>query len=184
MADEEYFTVRGYQLFSQNDTLKLSASEEDYMEMICRRMRDDGHIRVNTLADWLHVKPSSASKMLIRLKQIGLVVYERYGTVTVTKRGWEIGTYLLWRHDVVISFFTALCTGEEKELFREAELVEHDLLPITAEYLKAVTDYLRLHAADYQEFLKERNKQKNPPGDGAGGSQDTASEVSSGSVTI
>ena len=53
-----FYTMKGYQL---NETGTLTASMEDYLEMICRLAQKNGVVRINELAAELHVKPSSAS---------------------------------------------------------------------------------------------------------------------------
>ena len=70
--DEEpdFYTQKGYQM--RSDKLVTSAME-DYLEMICRQARMEGYARINFLAHRLNVRPSSASKMVYQLRELGLV---------------------------------------------------------------------------------------------------------------
>lgn len=72
--EQEFYTLKGYQRF---DTGGLTASQEDYLEMICRTLRRGERVRVNELAQRLHVKPSSVSKMLAGLRDEGYLAFER-----------------------------------------------------------------------------------------------------------
>lgn len=154
----EFHTVRGYQLLEQHKA-RLTPSLEDYLEMIYRRIRLDGHIRGNTLAEWLNVKPSSVSKMLGRLAQLGLLEYEKYGVISLTEQGGEIGKYLLWRHDTVRRFLAVLSDGDRRDLFTEAELLEHSFSRETVERLQQVTGFLEEQGEAYRAYLKVHRKE-------------------------
>ena len=67
--DNRFYTQKGYQL---NETNELTASMEDYLEMICRILKRTDVVRINELAEKLNVKPSSASKMVNNLKRRGI----------------------------------------------------------------------------------------------------------------
>ena len=116
----EFHTQKGYEMTSEN---ALTAAMEDYLEMICRLSAPEGYTRVHLLAQHLNVKPSSASKMVDNLKALGLVRSERYGCVTPTERGRELGGYFLHRHETLNRLLCFLNgTGEELE---QAERIEH-----------------------------------------------------------
>lgn len=120
MEENEFYTAKGYQLKSR---LAITESMEDYLEMICRHIADTGFLRVNALAELLNVNPSSASKMTARLKELKLVSFPKYGVITLTDKGREIGEYLLYRHDVLHRFFCKL-NSSTCEL-QQVEQIEH-----------------------------------------------------------
>jgi len=124
--NDNFYTARGYQLIAQTNH-ELSASLEDYLEMIYRIIKEFGHTRVNEIASQLHVKPSSVSKMLTKLVELKMVDYEKYGVITLTEDGDELGKYLLWRHNTITDFFEILLGKGNTEAFLEAELAEHIL---------------------------------------------------------
>lgn len=133
----EYYTVKGYQLNSKN---KITASVEDYLEMICRNAKEEGYIRMSFLASCLNVRTSSASKMVGNLKELGLIEYEKYGVIKPTEKGWELGNYLLYRHDVINDF---LCTlnNSDSEL-EQTEQIEHFFREDTVRNLERLTQRL------------------------------------------
>lgn len=122
MADKEtkseFYTLKGYQLKNKP---KLTESMEDYLEMIYRNK--NGEIHVKDIANKLNVKPSSVSKMLNKLKEYGLINFEKYGSVTLTKEGLETGKYLLWRHNILVSFFKKI--NKKNYLLEQVEKIEH-----------------------------------------------------------
>lgn len=137
MQQNKFYTARGYQILESKEN-KLTASLEDYIEMIYRLTINSGYTRVGKLADMLNVKPSSVSKMLIKLAEFSIVDYEKYGIIKLTKLGREYGKYFLWRHDVINRFFTLILPDDQDQAFEEAELVEHMLSQKTVEGIDAL----------------------------------------------
>ena len=65
----DFYTQKGYQMRKQQ---QMTGAMEDYLEMICRQARAEGYVRINFLAGRLNVRPSSASKMVYQLRELGL----------------------------------------------------------------------------------------------------------------
>lgn len=118
--ENHFFTQKGYELQNSEG---LSASMEDYLEMIYRMLKESPCVRIQSLAAQLHVKPSSASKMVAVLKEKGYIEFEHYGYLTATKKGQEAGDYLLYRHDILHRFL-CLLNRSENEL-EQVEKIEH-----------------------------------------------------------
>lgn len=132
-----FYTLNGYRHQSGE---ALTASMEDYLEMICRVLDADGYVRVKTLSEMLHVRPSSASKMVANLKNAGYLCCERYGYIALTELGRNAGKYLLRRHEVLERFFRLL-NGTENEL-EQVEKIEHFIDRRTVENLEKLTAVL------------------------------------------
>lgn len=120
----------------------LSASMEDYLEMIYRISKEGRAVRVRDVSASLGVSPSSVSRMTGALKVKGLVNFEKYGYITLTENGKVTGAKLLHRHEVVNSFL-CLLNGSEDEL-RQTEQIEHYLTDATV--------------ANMERFIKESKK--------------------------
>jgi len=131
---EEFRTLNGYR---EAEASKITPSMEDYLEMIARLSADGEPVRVTALARKLHVTPSSATKMVAHLGENGCVYAERYGCVTLTEYGRNMGAFLMHRHDTIHRFFCML-NGTESEL-SQTEKVEHFIEPHT---LSAMEDAL------------------------------------------
>lgn len=134
-SDIDFYTLSGYAL---KNPPALSASMEDYLEMIARLCAAEGFARVGALAERLNVKPSSASKMVGRLRGAGLVAFERYGVVTLTPKGEEEGRYLLQRHQLLARFFCLL--NRSSHQLEQVERVEHFLSRETVANLKSLVE--------------------------------------------
>lgn len=131
MKSSGYYTLKGY---ARQNPGGLTEAMEDYLEMICRMDKSGSPARIGSLAGGLHVWPSSASKMVSHLRELGLVTFEPYGAAVLpTDRGRALGEYLLWRHQVLHRFL-CLVNQTENEL-ELAEKIEHFLDRRTVENL-------------------------------------------------
>ncbi len=135
---KDFFTQKGYELHSTDD---LTASMEDYLEMICRMLKDQNVVRIQALSENLHVKPSSTSKMVHALKERGYIFSEKYGYLTATPKGRKAGNYLLYRHEVLHDFLCYL-NHSDNEL-EQVEKIEHFISRDTLTNLERLLNYLR-----------------------------------------
>lgn len=132
MAHSDFFTLRGY---SQMEQGEISHTMEDYLEMIYRHTRNGSYVRIKQLASLLNVQPPSASKMAAKLRERGMIRFEPYGTIQLTKRGEEVGSYLLHRHEVLHRLFCRIKhSNNELEL---VEKIEHHFDRDTIKHIEA-----------------------------------------------
>lgn len=117
--NSNYYTLRGYKL--KNKKI-ITESMEDYIEMIYRNELNDKKIQVKDLAYLLNVKPSSVSKMISKLKNLKLVKIDNK-TINLTNNGQNIGKYLLYRHNILTTFFKRINKDQYK--LDQVEKIEH-----------------------------------------------------------
>jgi Mn-dependent DtxR family transcriptional regulator len=142
MEKQDFYTFNEYM---HRINPQLTATMEDYLEMIFRLSREEGYTRTNVLAEALNVHPPAATRMVQRLSALGLVKYQKYGVLSLEETGKKIGASLYARHHLVEKFLTVL--GVKKEnLLEETEKIEHTL---SADTLKCFQDFL-----DYYEISK------------------------------
>jgi DtxR family Mn-dependent transcriptional regulator len=72
----------------------LASAAEDCLKMIFLNSKITGYTRINFLAARLNVSPACASGTVRRLKEMGLVEFEKYGMISLTQEGRELGRYL------------------------------------------------------------------------------------------
>ncbi|MDD3169380.1 MAG: iron dependent repressor, metal binding and dimerization domain protein [Eubacteriales bacterium] len=123
MKNNNFRTFQGY--MKQEEHL-LSASMEDYLEMIYRLSKDTGFTRINELSEALNVHPPSATRMVQKLGLMNLLQYERYGVIILRAEGKKLGELLLLRHNIIEAFFR-LIGAKAETLLAETEKVEHTL---------------------------------------------------------
>ncbi|MHB8125681.1 MAG: metal-dependent transcriptional regulator [Desulfitobacteriaceae bacterium] len=157
MNKREFHTVRGYQLLEQKKRL-LTSAMEDYLEMIYRNSLQDGYLRINKLAELLNVKASSASKMVQKLGELGLLNYEKYGIVILTESGKEVGEYLLERHRIIENFLRFLECGDD--VLIQTELIEHNINANTVENIKLLNGFFSSNKEVVEKYKEYRNDLK------------------------
>lgn len=152
MPDQEFYTFSEY-IRKDQDT--LSPSAEDYMEMIYRLSKEQGFTRVSALAEALNVQPPSVTKMIQRLSEMKLIIYERYGVIMLKEEGSILGKELLNRHNLVMDFLSILNINEG--LLAETEKIEHT---INGDILLGIKDLVKFFN-DYPELLNKFNHYRN-----------------------
>jgi Mn-dependent DtxR family transcriptional regulator len=118
----------------------LTASMEDYLEMLYRLSKKTGFIRVHELSEALNVQPPSATKMVQRLAKLGYIKYEKYGFITLEEMGKTAGEVLIKRHNTIENLLRILGIAE-KNLLMETEKVEHTLSEETIENINLFIEF-------------------------------------------
>lgn len=144
---KDFRTIRGYELLKRSKN-SLTPAMEDYLEMIYRLCLEDGYTRVGLISRRLQVKPSSASKMIHKLCELGYVLFDRNDGIVLTDSGTDISSYLLYRHGVIESFLQLLGAGDA---LHETELLEHSFQEDTVERLSGLIAYFERNPSVKQQ---------------------------------
>lgn len=104
--------------------------EEDYLEAILHVVRKKGYARVGDISKHLNCSAATVTEMFGRLSKNGMVNYEKYGGVTLTDNGREVGIEVDRRHGILKHFFMMLGIDEETADLDACE-VEHSIHPVT-----------------------------------------------------
>ncbi|MCL1917758.1 MAG: metal-dependent transcriptional regulator [Peptococcaceae bacterium] len=128
----EFYTLKGYSLLGDKEP--LTTAMEDYLEIIYRLYTGGEEIRIKKISEVLHVKPSSASKMAVTLKNSNYIEFEKYGQITLTDAGKTMGEYLLDRHNVLHQFFCRINHSDNELML--VEKIEHFIDRKTVENMR------------------------------------------------
>ncbi len=134
----------------------LSPNMEDYLETISLLAKKNRVVRVKDIAKKLKVKMPSVTSALQKLKERGLVEYEKYGYVDLTEEGENLAERVYSRHSCLADFFEHVLKIGKREADEEACRVEHHLSPQSCRQLKRLVEYMNSDATDGQwkdEFL-------------------------------
>ncbi|QNO13663.1 DtxR family transcriptional regulator [Alkalicella caledoniensis] len=154
MDKNQFHTARGYQILEKNKKL-LTASMEDYLEMIYRFCKVQGYVRIKTLAETLNVRDSSVTKMVQKIASLGLLEYKKYGIITLTQDGKELGAFLLQRHKTVEIFLKFISNGDY--ILKDVELIEHSFNPKLITNLEILTQFFEEHPEITDKYIKFKN---------------------------
>jgi len=158
---DEFYTFRGYTLLSKEEN-PLTASMEDYLEMIYRLSKENGYTRINDLAAALNVQPPSATKMVQKLTDLNFLQYEKYGIIKLTKTGEDLGCYLLKRHNILEDFLRII--GVTEGLLEETEKIEHNVSEHTMKHIMEFVSFMKENPAWQKLFINFcKQRQGNDP---------------------
>lgn len=158
MDNNAFRTFSGYMKKEDNS---LTASMEDYLEMIYRLSVNTGFTRIHELSNALNVQPPSATKMVQRLGELKLLKYERYGVIMLEETGIQMGKLLLKRHNT-IEVLLRLLGIPEKIILGETEKIEHTINDETIRCFEEFTDFIKNNPEIIAEFNSyKRNKDMN-----------------------
>ncbi len=101
-----------------------SSSVGDYVKAVWE-VSGTGAASTKDVAARLSVSPASVSNMFVRLREMGLVEYERYRGVSLTGRGREEALRLIRRHRLIETFLLQHLGYSWDEVHEEAERLEH-----------------------------------------------------------
>lgn len=153
-SNKKFHTVRGYEILKKHKNL-LTNSMEDYLEMIYRNSLECGYTRINEISKSLNIRPSSATKMVQKLSEIGFVNYEKYGIIKLTKKGEDMGSFLLKRHSIIENFLKNM--GVKKDILVNIELIEHSVTKEALEKIDLLNRFLKEND-DIKEKLQNFTK--------------------------
>jgi len=114
-----------------NSTTRRGVSEavEDYAKAIygLQSRQDTDQVKTNAIAHRLGVTPGSASGMVKKLVDLGLVVHVRYRGVRLTAEGDRLALEVLRHHRLLETYLSeALCVPWD-QVHDEAEILEHHI---------------------------------------------------------
>ena len=114
---------------------KVSASQEDYLEVIYDLSHGSESIRSIDIANHLGVSRASVNKRLSLLKDAGFVEHEPYGLVHLTESGCAVAKNVRERHNTLYKFLTDILGVDDETASQEACEMEHAISQDTANKL-------------------------------------------------
>ena len=104
---------------------KLSASLEDYLEVIFHLVEKDGVARAKDIAKRMNVNMSSVTGALKNLTANGMLRYEPYHYVTLSPEGKKTAGKIVSKHNVLALFLTKVLAVSPEEAESNACKMEH-----------------------------------------------------------
>ena len=121
---------------------RVSASQEDYLEVIYDLSHGNEAVRSIDIANLLGVSRASVNKRLSLLKDSGFVEHEPYGLVRLTEKGCAVAKNVRERHNTLYKFLIDILGVPADTADREACEMEHAISQDTADRLYAYLNQL------------------------------------------
>lgn len=119
--------------------MKLSISQENYIETIYILEQEDKSANVSMLAERIGVKKPTVTASLKLLVEKQLVNHVRYGKITLTEKGRELAIEIYRKHCLLRDFFIDFLKISPDVAESNACLIEHS---IDSEVINALHDYV------------------------------------------
>jgi DtxR family Mn-dependent transcriptional regulator len=118
-----------------SETANLSSSVQDYVKELYK-LQSDGRASTSALAERMRVTPASATAMLKKLAQLGLVEHEPYRGARLTPVGERAALEMIRHHRLLEQYLSTTLGLPLDAVHAEAERLEHAL----SEELEALID--------------------------------------------
>ncbi len=148
----------------------LSASLEDYLEVIFNLAGESNVVRSKDIAKLLGVSKSSVTGALRVLKSKGLANYKPYDYVTLTEAGQAAAAEVARKHNILKYFFVNVL-GVDSDIAQKAACkAEHVLGPEVIARLLSFIEFVTRSskngydlADEFKQFCKNRSQSSNFP---------------------
>lgn len=115
---------------------------EEYIETISTLEDREGKAQTGKIASEMNVRPSSATEMLQKLQEEGLLRYETYSGATLTPAGKKLARDLDRKHGVIADFLEII--GVSKSVAdADACQIEHHVSRESVEQLEKFVEFAR-----------------------------------------
>jgi len=124
---------------------------EDYLEVISELVEMKGYATTLDISRYMNVSAPSVTKMLKKLDSNGLLEYEKYHGINLTKKGNQVADSVKQKHSILLEFFEILGIGKDTAN-QDAEGIEHHLNPKTIRQLRKFITFLKSDPKLLQRF--------------------------------
>ncbi|MBW1974807.1 MAG: metal-dependent transcriptional regulator [Deltaproteobacteria bacterium] len=122
----------------------ISASLEDYLEIIYQLQKKHKVARAKAIADKMKVQKASVTGALKSLAAKGLINYEPYSTITLTQKGEKIAKQIIHRHEILKEFFQSVLQLSPEQAEVNACKIEHVIHPKAVQKLTKFLEFLKI----------------------------------------
>ena len=131
-------------MFSDENTEGLSASLEDYLEVIFHLEQSNRVARAKDIADQMNVQRASVTGALRALAGRGLINYSPYSYITLTDSGRDIARDVIRRHKALKEFFMSTLQLGPEDAEANACRIEHAIAPQAIERLVHFLEFIKI----------------------------------------
>lgn len=103
----------------------LSASLEDYLEIICNLLETSQSVKAVEIAKKLNISRASVSEALMKLAEKELIIYEGHKGITITPLGLKKAQEVILKHNTLTAFFENTLGLEKTTAEENACKIEH-----------------------------------------------------------
>jgi DtxR family Mn-dependent transcriptional regulator len=102
-----------------------SPTEENYLKSLFTLSEKKGEVSISELSTLLRVSPPTVNSMIKNLKKQGLVNYQRYKPISLSKKGLKEAAFVIRKHRLTEMFLVNKMGFGWEEVHEIAEQLEH-----------------------------------------------------------
>jgi DtxR family Mn-dependent transcriptional regulator len=133
----------------------LTSNMEDYIETISILSEKNKVVRVKDIASELDIKMPSVTAALQKLKEQGLIHYEKYGYIELTSNGKILAQKVYDKHKLIANFLEHILFLNKNHSSEEACKLEHHMSPDTCTQLFKILDFFTNAEKENQEWYSK-----------------------------
>ena len=135
-------------------TLGISESMENYLEVILNLEKTQRVARGKDIAKRLEIQRGSVTGALKSLEEKGLIHYEPYGFITLTRKGRKLAEEIYRKHLVLKDFLLNILRIDPDTAEETACRMEHGIDKKTLERLVCFIDYIHKCPRAGEDWIK------------------------------
>lgn len=134
----------------------ITKSLEDYIEYIYTSLSNDKELKAIDIAKKFNISRASVSEALIRLCELGLVIYEGRKGIIVTEKGEIEAKRVIKKHQILLNFFNKTLNIEFEKASDNACKIEHVIDDDIISMLEKFNHYSDKNnlKKDFMEFIQ------------------------------
>ena len=134
----------------------ITKSLEDYIEYIYTSISNDKELKAIDIAKKFNISRASVSEALIRLCELGLVIYEGRKGILVTEKGEIEAKRVIKKHQILLNFFNKTLNVEYEKASDNACKIEHVIDDDVVSRLEKFNQFSNKNnlKKDFMEFIQ------------------------------
>ena len=134
----------------------ITKSLEDYIEYIYTSISNDKELKAIDIAKKFNISRASVSEALIRLCELGLVIYEGRKGILVTEKGEIEAKRVIKKHQILLNFFNKTLNVEYEKASDNACKIEHVIDDDVVSILEKFNQFSNKNnlKKDFMEFIQ------------------------------
>lgn len=133
----------------------LSASLEDYLEIICNLLQTSKSVKAVEIAKKLSISRASVSEALTKLAEKKLIIYEGHKGISITDEGLKVAKNVIKKHKTFTAFFEETLGMEKSEAEENACKIEHVISEKLFKRIQKFQKYCNQNKDFTDKFKKE-----------------------------
>lgn len=136
----------------------LSASLEDYLEIICNLIEINGGAKAIEIAKRFNISRASVSEALGKLAEKDLIIYEGHKGIRITPKGLMQAKKVIQKHNTLTDFFEKTLGIDKQTAESNACKIEHVISEDVFSKIEEFQKYCDKNSEFIEEFKKGYNQ--------------------------